>query len=141
MIRPDDAFLLAQWPERRDRQAKDSKHKELRGIPGDAYLQWFLVTAPGHPFLKAVLERVIAGLRSYRVFEAGVGQPAVLRLTGPSPSAWPSTRSAPCIRTATCAAMMNCSSSIRSMAITRRTARRLAGITRRRGVRSSAGTR
>jgi mannosyltransferase OCH1-like enzyme len=83
VIRQDDVFLLAQWPEHRDKPAEYSNFKEFRHIQGGAYLQWFIVSAPGHPFLRAVLERVLEGIRAYRVFEMGVGRDAVFRLTGP----------------------------------------------------------
>lgn len=83
VIRQDDVFLLAQWPEHRDKPAEDSNFKEFRHIQGGAYLQWLIVSAPGHPFLRAVLERVLEGIRAYRVFEMGVGRDAVFRLTGP----------------------------------------------------------
>jgi hypothetical protein len=83
VIRPDDVYLLSQWQELRDRPAGQGAHPELQGVPGDEYVNWFLVCAPGHPFLRAVILRVLDNIARYRVFEGGVGRKGVLRLTGP----------------------------------------------------------
>lgn len=83
VLRPDDVFLLAQWPERRDSYMKKGNLAELSHIFGGDFLQWFIVSAPGHPFLRVVLERVIRGVERYKVFQNGVGRVAVFRLTGP----------------------------------------------------------
>jgi mannosyltransferase OCH1-like enzyme len=83
VIRQDDVFLLAQWPEHRAKAPEQSNFKEFRHIQGGAYLQWFIVSAPGHPFLRSVLERVLQSIQTYRVFQMGVGRDGVFRLTGP----------------------------------------------------------
>jgi mannosyltransferase OCH1-like enzyme len=83
VLKPDDVFLLAQWPERRDRAAKDGVFSDFHHVQGGAYLQWFIVSAPGHPFLRAVLDSVLCGIQTYQVFDGGVGRDGVLRLTGP----------------------------------------------------------
>jgi hypothetical protein len=87
VIHPDDVFLLSQWRELRDlapgEHSKYPMHPELAHVSGSEYVQWFLVCAAGHPFLRAVIEEVLARIDSYSVFMQGVGRMGVLRLTGP----------------------------------------------------------
>lgn len=83
VLRDDDVYILSQWAERRDLPAGKGAHRELDHIQGDDYLQWFIVSAPGHPFLEAVIDKVTRNVRSYRTFRSGVGMMGVLRTTGP----------------------------------------------------------
>lgn len=84
VLRPTDRYLISQW-----RNGPDSRfptwglHSELRKIPGGEYQQWFILAAPGHPFLKVVIEQVMRNLRRYNPVHYGVGKQAVLRTTGP----------------------------------------------------------
>ncbi len=79
----DDCFLIGQWKELRDLPAAQSSHPETRHIAGCEYVNWFVVSAPGHPFLRAVIEQVLSNISTYNPFRQGVGRHAVLRLTGP----------------------------------------------------------
>ena len=84
LIRPEDAFLLSKWPtDRTHRYGMAGKHPELSHIPGGEYQQWFIIAERGHPLLRAVIERVLKNLVSYRPFRDGVGALGVLRTTGP----------------------------------------------------------
>lgn len=84
LIRPNDAFLLSQWPtDQSHRYGSAGRHPELSHIPGGEYQQWFIIASRGHPFLRAVIERVIANLTSYHPFKDGVGAHGVLNVTGP----------------------------------------------------------
>jgi inositol phosphorylceramide mannosyltransferase catalytic subunit len=83
VLRPDDCFVFSQWKELRDLPAEQSSHAETRHIAGCEYVNWFVVSAVGHPFLRAVIERVLANISAYNPFVHGVGRHAVLRLTGP----------------------------------------------------------
>jgi len=84
VIDRSDQFLISQW-----RNGPDSRyrtwglHSELRNVPGGEYQQWFILAAPGHPFLRAAIESVLRNLRRYNPVRYGVGKQAVLRTTGP----------------------------------------------------------
>jgi len=56
---------------------------ELNAFPNGEYVQWVIVSAPGHPYLKAVIEAVLRGIDSYTPLTHGVGKYGVIRLTGP----------------------------------------------------------
>jgi inositol phosphorylceramide mannosyltransferase catalytic subunit len=45
--------------------------------------QYFLLYSAGHPFLRAVLDRVVANIEAYNFEKDGGGKTAVLKLTGP----------------------------------------------------------
>jgi hypothetical protein len=86
VIRPDDQYLISQW----DNGAGGDYpgwglHRELAHVDGGEFQQWYIAAASGHAFLRAVLERVFRNLRTYIPGLHGVGQPGVLRVTGPIP--------------------------------------------------------
>ena len=83
ILRSDDVFLVNQWDEFRSLPTGSGGHKEIIHVPGDEYTIWCIASAPGHPFLKAVLEKVVANIQTYNPLSCGVGAQAVLRLTGP----------------------------------------------------------
>lgn len=58
-------------------------HVPTAGAPRSELQQWHVIAAPGHPFLKAVIERVLANIVAYRPWRDGVGKTGVLKLTGP----------------------------------------------------------
>jgi len=84
VIQPDDRFILSQW------NTSDGKHHnwgmqhDVRNVLGGEYQQWHIMCAPGHPFMKAVVEAVLANISAYDPYLHGTGKPGVLRLTGPS---------------------------------------------------------
>lgn len=83
-LRLDDVFLLSHW--------RNQPGEEYEGwgiwpdiparLPGE-FQQWYLVAPPGHPFLRAVLERVLHNIASYNPWVHGTGRLGVLRVTGP----------------------------------------------------------
>lgn len=84
VLHADDRYLLSGW--------KDSGTPQFDGwgvhkVDGNAifeeYQQWYIACAPGHPFLKAVIERVLWNIENYIPSRHGVGKPGVLNLTGP----------------------------------------------------------
>lgn len=81
VLRPGDTFLLNQWHVLRD--SPQGNHDEIREVAGGEYTNWCILSAPGHPFLRAVLEHVIDNLHRYRPLRDGVGRHGVLRTTGP----------------------------------------------------------
>ncbi|WP_298810589.1 glycosyltransferase [uncultured Sphingomonas sp.] len=83
VLGPDDAFIVAQWHDSVDKP-DTLFHPELRGIQGGEFQQWHVIAAPGHPFLRAVIERVLHLIDSYNPYRVGVGR-HVLRVTGPIP--------------------------------------------------------
>jgi hypothetical protein len=84
VLKPDDEFILSQW-----RNGLGEKHEgfgirnEVAHISRGEYQQWHIVTVPGHPFLKAVIETVLGNIDNYRPWFHGTGGIGVLRLTGP----------------------------------------------------------
>lgn len=84
VIRPDDRYLISQWENGPDAAyAGWGLHPELARVPGGEFQQWHIAAAAGHPFLRAVIQRVLRNLRSYNPGLHGVGQLGVLRTTGP----------------------------------------------------------
>lgn len=84
VIRPDDRYLISQWRNGPGEAFCDwGLHAELARVPGGEFQQWYIAASPGHPFLRAVIERVLRNLRTYNPGLHGVGQLGVLRVTGP----------------------------------------------------------
>jgi inositol phosphorylceramide mannosyltransferase catalytic subunit len=83
VLRPDDTYILSQWSGTRFAGMGMGVHSALRAIEGTEYQQWHIVAAPGHPFLKSVIENVLRNLRIYNPGIHGVGKDGVLAVTGP----------------------------------------------------------
>ena len=85
VLKPDDAFLLAHWSDRRDptHRGWGQNHHDLAGVAKGEYQQWHIIAAPGHPFLKSVIERVLRNIEIYNPALHGTGKYGVLRVTGP----------------------------------------------------------
>jgi hypothetical protein len=83
VLRPDDTYILSRWHGTRFAGMGMGVHSALRGIEGTEYQQWHIVAAPGHPFLKSVIENVLRNLRIYNPGIHGVGKDGVLAVTGP----------------------------------------------------------
>jgi hypothetical protein len=84
VLKPDDRYLLAKWSNKPGEKREGwGKPKELEMIPGGEFQQWHIVATPGHPFLKAVIERVLHNIDCYKPWLHGTGGNGVLRLTGP----------------------------------------------------------
>jgi hypothetical protein len=83
-LQSGDRYLLAQWSNKAgEKRAGWGMPKELRMVPGGEFQQWHIVSAPGHPFLKAVIEMVLTNIDHYKPWLHGTGGNGVLRLTGP----------------------------------------------------------
>lgn len=83
VLRPDDSYVLAHWPNRPDEShAKFGLHPALDNPRGE-FQQWHIMCAPRHPFLAAVLRVVLANIDAYDPAQHGVGRPATLQVTGP----------------------------------------------------------
>jgi inositol phosphorylceramide mannosyltransferase catalytic subunit len=83
-IRPDDQFIVSSWDNGPGGTHPDfGKHPDLARFRRDEIQQWFIVSAAGHPFLKAAIARVLANIETYDRFLVGTGKIGVLRTTGP----------------------------------------------------------
>lgn len=84
VVKGEDSFVISQW---RNGEGEPHQgwglHPELAQVPGGEFQQWHIIAAPGHPFLRAVIERVLGGIESYSARSVDVGWAGVLRLTGP----------------------------------------------------------
>jgi inositol phosphorylceramide mannosyltransferase catalytic subunit len=84
VLRTNDRYLLSQWQNKQgERHAGWDMHPGFSGIARGEYQQWHIIAAPGHPFLKAVIERVFANIDNYVPALHGVGKIGVHRVTGP----------------------------------------------------------
>lgn len=84
IVRPDDEYIVAQWDNRPGEKSEGTGfHKETKHVDGGEYVNWVIISRPGHPFLEAVIERVISNIERYSVREFGSGKTGVLRTTGP----------------------------------------------------------
>ena len=84
VLKSDDRYLLAKWSNKPGEKREGwGMPKELDMIPGGEFQQWHIVATSGHPFLKAVIERVLANIDCYKPWLHGTGGNGVLRLTGP----------------------------------------------------------
>jgi hypothetical protein len=78
-----DHFVVSQWDNAPGREHEIwGLHPDLVHVPGGEFQQWFIASAPGHPFLRAVIERVLGNIDRYNPFRDGVGL-EVVRVTGP----------------------------------------------------------
>lgn len=84
VLKPDDQYLLSHWRNQKGEEFQGwGKHDELRESKNGEFLQWYIACAPGHPFLKAVIESVLTNIERYNPALHGVGKLGVLRVTGP----------------------------------------------------------
>ncbi len=84
ILRPDDRYILSQWDNGPDGMFPGvGAHRKHRDVPGSEYEQWFIIAAPGHPYLAAVLEHVLDNMDRYNPFTASNGGKAVLEMMGP----------------------------------------------------------
>ncbi len=81
---PDDRFILSQWVNAPQGKYADwGLHKEIHHVPGGEYQQWFVASSIGHPYLRAVCERVLSNISNHRPVPARFGRQGVLQITGP----------------------------------------------------------
>ncbi|MES2831337.1 MAG: glycosyltransferase [Pseudomonadota bacterium] len=83
VLAADDRYLLSYWKNKPGEKFEGfGMHPELDTATGE-FQQWHVIAAPGHPFLKAVIETVFANIDRYLPSLHGVGQHGVVRVTGP----------------------------------------------------------
>ena len=84
VLAPDDEYILSKWRNRPGEiHEAHGVHRELASIGGGEFQQWHIMCRPGHPFLLAVIERVLGNIDRYRPWRDDIGKAGVLRLTGP----------------------------------------------------------
>jgi len=82
VLKSDDSFILAQWGD--SGQFKQwGAHYDLAHVPGGEFQQWHIAATPGHPFLKAVIQSVLANIDKYNPSLHGTGKTGVIKVTGP----------------------------------------------------------
>ncbi len=80
----DEQYIVSRWRNNAGEQFQGfGLHPDLAHIAGGELQQWHVIAAPGHPFLRAVLKRVLSNIDTYRPWWNGVGRIGVFRLTGP----------------------------------------------------------
>lgn len=83
-IDADAAFVVSQWPNKVGQPYVGyGLHPELAEVPGGEFQQWCVMAGPGHPFLKAVIARVLHNIKSYTPSQFGTDAYGVLRVSGP----------------------------------------------------------
>ena len=83
VLRADDVFLLSRWPTGESQYRGWGKHRKLKRIGGHEFQQWHIIAAPGHPFLRAVVEAIFDNIERYNPVLHNTGKDGVVRLTGP----------------------------------------------------------
>lgn len=84
VLAPDDSYLLSQWHNEDGTSfAGWGVHPDLKNLPGGEFQQWFIISRPGHPFLRAVIENVLSNIDRYIPGLHRTGAHAVFRVTGP----------------------------------------------------------
>lgn len=79
-----DTFILSQHSiSHKKKYPGAGYHKAICNVEGGEFINWFLFSAPRHPYLKQVIEYVLCQLRYYSPFLSGVGKGATLATTGP----------------------------------------------------------
>jgi len=84
VLQAEDRYILSRWGNAEGQTHEGfGLHPDLADVPGGEFQQWHIIAAPGHPFLRAVIEQVLEGIDTYSPRRTGVGWIGVLRLTGP----------------------------------------------------------
>jgi mannosyltransferase OCH1-like enzyme len=83
-IQPSDRFILSHWDNGPEGKYPDwGMSDEIRHFASSEYQQWFIAASAGHPYLRAVCERVLRNIVSYGPVPARFGREGVLQVTGP----------------------------------------------------------
>ena len=80
----DDRYILSKWQKSSEEDGVVwGNHKDLPGVVDGEYQQWHIISAPGHPYLRAVIKEVLQNISEYKPWTHKVGRYGVLRTTGP----------------------------------------------------------
>jgi hypothetical protein len=84
VLLPDDVYLLSRWRNSLGELYEGwGMHNQLKQFGGHEFQQWHVIAAPGHPFLRAVIEKVRDNIEKYNPLLHDTGKGGVLRVTGP----------------------------------------------------------
>jgi len=85
VIEPYFTYVLSRWQNGTGQQFQGWGLSPELGDPrmGGEFQQWHIIARPRHPFLKAVIHRVLHNIRNYSVERYGTGKEGVLRVSGP----------------------------------------------------------
>ena len=83
IILENDQYLLSYWMNDEGEVMKNlGKYIDIPDPLGE-FQQWYIITVPGHPFLKSVVETVCHNVLHYNPFLNHAGQLGTFRVTGP----------------------------------------------------------
>ena len=84
IIKPDDQFIVCNWY-RSSENGRESFGRDaaLKHIKEGALQQWHIICAPGHPFMRAVILRVLSNIFNYSPWRDGTGGSGTFAVTGP----------------------------------------------------------
>jgi mannosyltransferase OCH1-like enzyme len=85
VIAPDDNYLLGNWHDCGEDNYSAYGRDSTIANPAGEFQQWFLVSAPRHPFLEAVIHEVCKRIDNYSRRFSGFGRWGTLNTTGPIP--------------------------------------------------------
>ncbi len=81
VLDPSATYILSTW---NDSHISDFQHwGEHKELSGREFQIWHLIAAPEHPFLKAVIEQVVANINNYSSLNGTHPAKSVLSITGP----------------------------------------------------------
>ena len=84
IIQPGDRLILSQWSKSPRFEGAGIHDWELADlIDGGEIQQWHIICAPGHPYLRHVIQNVIRNIRTYTPGLHPAGATGVLTVTGP----------------------------------------------------------
>lgn len=83
VLKDSDCFLLSHWQNKKNEEHEGFGFHWDLDVPDGEFQQWHVISAPGHPFLKAVIETIFMNIDLYLPSLHGVGQYGVMRVTGP----------------------------------------------------------
>jgi hypothetical protein len=84
VLRNDDVYLLSRWRNAEGEAFEGwGRHDQLKQIGGNEFQQWHIIAVPGHPYLQAVIQKVLHNIEVYNPILHDTGRKGVLRMTGP----------------------------------------------------------
>ena len=85
VIQVDDCYLLGCWHNCGEAAYASYGRDSTIANPAGEFQQWFLVAAPRHPFLEAVIHEVCRRIDTYTRRSFGFGKWGTINTTGPIP--------------------------------------------------------
>ena len=83
-LRANDQYLLSKWNFPNGQISDFCDRNFIYACETGEYEQWWIIAAPRHPFLKRVLENVIAAVEGFTNEKYPPSKDSILRLTGPT---------------------------------------------------------